>query len=113
MFSDTLLDAVGATLGAKNESQMPFWRQRPRVAPPATGRCGPARDPASHLLVMMDDNAEIMIAPQVAELLQVSPRTLQDWRQTRTGPTYRRMGRHVRYLRGEVLSWFAALATNA
>jgi len=113
LFPDTLLDAIGATLGAKNESQTPFWRQRPRLARPATGRYGPVRNPASHLLVMMDDNAEIMTALQVAELLQVSPRTLEDWRQTRTGPPYRRMGRHVRYLRGEVLSWFAALATNA
>jgi len=113
LFPDTLLDPRGATLGAKNDSQTPFWRQRPRLARPATGPCGPARDPASHLFVMTNDNAEIMTATQVAELLQVSPRTLEDWRQTRTGPPYRRMGRHVRYLRGEVLCWFAVLATNA
>ncbi|TFD50413.1 hypothetical protein E3T46_10970 [Cryobacterium sp. Hh11] len=41
------------------------------------------------------------------------PRTLEEWRQTRTGPPYRRMGRHVRYLRREVLAWFEALAMHA
>ena len=67
----------------------------------------------SHLIVMSDDDAEIMTGQQVADLLQVSPRTLEEWRQTRTGPPYRRMGRHVRYLRREVLAWFESLAMHA
>ncbi|WP_241978942.1 MULTISPECIES: helix-turn-helix domain-containing protein [unclassified Cryobacterium] len=46
-----------------------------------------------------------MTGQQVAYLLQVSPRTLEEWRQTRTGPPYRGMGRHVRYMRREVLAW--------
>ncbi|TFB69113.1 DNA-binding protein [Cryobacterium glaciale] len=62
---------------------------------------------------MSDDDAEIMTGQQVADLLQVSPRTLEEWRQTRTGPPYRRMGRHVRYMRREVLAWFESLAMHA
>ncbi|TFD54691.1 DNA-binding protein [Cryobacterium sp. Hh11] len=54
---------------------------------------------------MSDDDAEIMTGQQVADLLQVSPRTLEEGRQTRTGPPYRRMGRLVRYMRREVLAW--------
>jgi excisionase family DNA binding protein len=60
-----------------------------------------------------DEDAQIMTGQQVAELLQVSPRTLEEWRQTRTGPPWRRMGRHVRYLRREVLAWFDALVPRA
>ena len=36
----------------------------------------------SHLIVMTDDDAQIMTGQQVADLLQVSPRTLEEWRQT-------------------------------
>jgi len=72
----------------------------------------------SHLSVMTDEDAQILTAQimtgqQVAELLQVSPRTLEEWRQTRTGPPWRRMGRHVRYLRREVLDWFEGLDPHA
>jgi predicted DNA-binding transcriptional regulator AlpA len=58
---------------------------------------------------MADEDAQIMTGQQVAELLQVSPRTLEEWRRTCTGPPWRRMGRHVRYLRREVLEWFEGL----
>ncbi|WP_233198426.1 AlpA family transcriptional regulator [Cryobacterium sp. Y50] len=54
-----------------------------------------------------------MTGQQVADLLQISPRTLEEWRQTCTGPPYRRMGRHVRYMRREVLAWFESLAMHA
>ena len=66
---------------------------------------------------MTDENvqvdAQIMTGPQVADLLQVSPRTLEEWRQTHSGPPWRRMGRPVRYLRREVLGWFEALDPHA
>lgn len=49
-------------------------------------------------------------AVDVAEqLLQVSPRTLEDWRLTRSGPLFRKMGRHVRYELGSVMAWFENL----
>jgi predicted DNA-binding transcriptional regulator AlpA len=71
------------------------------------------RTPASHLLGMDVENVEIITGEQVADLLQVSPRTVEEWRRTRTGPPWRRMGRHVRYLRREVLVWFEDLDSDA
>ncbi|WP_282825806.1 helix-turn-helix domain-containing protein [Gulosibacter sediminis] len=53
-----------------------------------------------------------MTGEQVAELLQVSPRTIEEWRQTNSGPPFRRVGRHVRYLRPEVLAWFQELVRH-
>jgi hypothetical protein len=61
---------------------------------------------------MADEDVQIMTGQQVADLLQVSPRTLEEWRQTCTGPPWRRMGRHVRYLRREVLGWFEGLDSH-
>lgn len=66
---------------------------------------------AVHLAAMNDN--EIMTGAQVAELLQISVRTLEDWRLTQTGPPYRKMGKHVRYLRSEVLAWFEGLSVHA
>lgn len=66
----------------------------------------------SHLAVMSEHEGEILTPEQVAELLQVSPRTIEEWRRTRTGPPWRRMGRHVRYLRREVLVWFEELDSD-
>ncbi|WP_175491198.1 helix-turn-helix domain-containing protein [Microbacterium azadirachtae] len=61
----------------------------------------------------MDDEPQIMTGEQVAQLLHVSPRTIEDWRQTNAGPPFRRMGKHVRYLRREVLAWFEGLSQDA
>jgi excisionase family DNA binding protein len=58
------------------------------------------------------DEPLIMTGEQVAELLQVSPRTIEEWRQTHAGPPFRRAGRHVRYLRPEVLAWFQDLVRH-
>lgn len=71
----------------------------------------PMRPKSPAYLDAMDD--EIMTGAQVAELLHVSIRTLEEWRQTHTGPPYRKMGKHVRYLRSEVLAWFEGLITHA
>lgn len=61
---------------------------------------------------MSEQDSEILTPEQVAELLHVSPRTMEEWRRTRTGPPWRRMGRHVRYLRREVLIWFEELDSD-
>jgi len=61
---------------------------------------------------MSDDSTEILTLEQVADLLQVSPRTVEEWRRMRIGPSWRRMGRHVRYLRREVLVWFEELDSD-
>ncbi|TQM65344.1 helix-turn-helix domain-containing protein [Klugiella xanthotipulae] len=42
---------------------------------------------------------------EVAELLRVPVRTVEDWRQTRVGPPYVKLGRHVRYDRDELFTW--------
>lgn len=67
----------------------------------------------AHLMGMdTRDEPLIMTGEQVAELLQVSPRTIEEWRQTNGGPPFRRVGRHVRYLRPEVLAWFQELVRH-
>ena len=104
MFPDTLFQAKSDTLGDTLASPTLCQRERPRLNRPATRRCDRLRNATSHLSVMTDDDAQIMTGQQVAELLQASPRTLEEWRQTCTGPPWRRMGRHVRYLRREVLA---------
>lgn len=46
----------------------------------------------------------------VAELLAVSPRTLETWRRERRGPRAVRLGRRVvRYRQAAVLRWIARL----
>ena len=102
-----------ATLMATNASAGSFRLRRPRLPRPTTGCFGLARDAASYLSVMAEDDAQIMTGQQVADLLHVSPRTLEEWRQTRSGPPWRRMGRHVRSLRREVLAWFEVLDPHA
>lgn len=61
---------------------------------------------------MSEHDNEILTPEQTAELLHVSPRTMEEWRRTRTGPPWRRMGRHVRYLYREVLGWFEDLDSD-
>ena len=45
---------------------------------------------------------------QVAELLNLSERTLQGWRVTGKGPTFEKFGRSVRYATTAVEAWIAA-----
>lgn len=42
---------------------------------------------------------------EVAELLRVPVRTVEDWRLTRSGPPWVKLGRHVRYEQDELLAW--------
>lgn len=42
---------------------------------------------------------------EIAELLQVPERTLEDWRLTHHGPPYLKLGRHVRYDLPDVVAW--------
>jgi excisionase family DNA binding protein len=42
---------------------------------------------------------------QVADLLRVPLRTVEDWRLTRKGPPWLKLGRHVRYEQAELLAW--------
>ncbi len=42
---------------------------------------------------------------QAAQFLSVSPRTLEDWRLRGGGPPFRKYGRLVRYLRGDLIAF--------
>lgn len=42
---------------------------------------------------------------EVAELLRLPERTLEDWRLTCQGPPYLKLGRHVRYDLADVIGW--------
>ncbi|MFZ4669914.1 MAG: helix-turn-helix transcriptional regulator [Microthrixaceae bacterium] len=53
---------------------------------------------------------EVLTPDETAAFLKVPARTLDAWRNRRTGPRYHRVGRHVRYLRAEVLEWLDAQA---
>ena len=49
---------------------------------------------------------EVLTPDQVATLLTVSPRTVEDWRAKGNGPTYRSLnGKQVRYLKQDIFAW--------
>jgi len=48
----------------------------------------------------------ILTPVEVAELLQVPVRTLEEWRQKNSGPPWRKVGRHIRYQYIKVMDWF-------
>jgi predicted DNA-binding transcriptional regulator AlpA len=50
---------------------------------------------------------------QVAELLQVSRRSVQRWRGEGRGPRFRRHGSTIRYSLADVLRWSEANAANS
>lgn len=54
-----------------------------------------------------DRNEEVVILTtrEVAELLKIPPRTVEDWRISGSGPRYRKIGKHVRYELRDVLAW--------
>jgi excisionase family DNA binding protein len=51
--------------------------------------------------------AEYLTTKQVADLLQVTERTVEKWRERRDGPPYSRLGSLIRYSRTEVEKWVA------
>lgn len=113
MYLDRVRPPRSDTLGDRNPLQEGSW---PRVARLLRVLpCLPVllRRAPSHLDGMGDARLEILSGQQVAELLQVSVRTLEEWRQTRKGPPWRRVGKHVRYGRGEVEAWFEGLDSHA
>ena len=52
---------------------------------------------------------DLLITPELAELLRVSPRTVESWRVTGAGPSFRKLGRgRVLYDRRDVEAWLEA-----
>ncbi|SFN50857.1 Helix-turn-helix domain-containing protein [Mycetocola miduiensis] len=64
---------------------------------------------SSAYLTGMNETAQIaqtfLTQRELAELLQLPERTLEDWRLTHAGPPYMKLGRHVRYDIADVLAW--------
>lgn len=56
----------------------------------------------------MSDLPPVMTPEQLAELLNLRPRTIKEMRVTGRGPAFCRTGRDVVYLRADVLDWLAA-----
>lgn len=42
---------------------------------------------------------------EIADIIKVPERTLEDWRLDHVGPPYMKLGRHVRYDLSEVFAW--------
>jgi hypothetical protein len=73
-----------------------------------SGQLRPHRNGLAHLPGMneqRDAEPVFLISRQVAELLRVPLRTVEDWRLTRTGPPWLKLGRHVRYEQAALLAW--------
>jgi len=51
------------------------------------------------------DDLRLLDQAQAAELLQVSPRTLEGWRCRGGGPRFIRVGRRVRYRLQDLRAW--------
>lgn len=54
------------------------------------------------------DTGRLLRPRELSELLGVPVGTLANWRSARTGPPFVKIGRHVRYRRGDVDEWIAA-----
>lgn len=72
-----------------------------RVAEKLAGRA-PAAPAASA------DPAAFLSEKAAAQLLGFSPRTLETWRREGTGPQWRRIGRAIRYARGDLVAFDVA-----
>ena len=55
----------------------------------------------------------LLMEVQAAKLLNLSPRTLQNWRVARNGPQYIRVGRAIRYRRRDLIAWIDANTVGA
>lgn len=68
------------------------------------------RTRAAHLLRMdthpaASTHAEFLTQHDLSQKLQISERTLEDWRLPDDGPPYLKLGRHVRYDPADVAAW--------
>ena len=62
-------------------------------------------------LMCMDIGASGIAPPdfktqaEIADIIKVPERTLEDWRLNHVGPPYMKLGRHVRYDLSELFAW--------
>ena len=58
----------------------------------------------------VSDTRRLATANEVAEYLQIPPKTLAEWRSNGTGPRYSKVGRYVRYTWPDVDAWLTSRA---
>lgn len=61
---------------------------------------------------MSDTRVRLATREEVAEYLQVAPRTLEQWAYRSVGPRYTRVGRHARYDWADVRQWLTEQASG-
>jgi excisionase family DNA binding protein len=93
-------------------TRLPLTRASRRLScgllPVVTSQARPHRNGLAHLPGMNEQRAAepvFLTSRQVADLLRVPLRTVEDWRLTRNGPPWLKLGRHVRYEQAELLAW--------
>lgn len=66
-------------------------------------------DQAAHVWGMTEPSlTPLLTTEQLGDILQVPPRTLEDWRTRDYGPKYLRLGKRVRYRAADVDLWLQA-----
>ncbi len=76
--------------------------------PGSTGHSRQVRGRLAYLTCMDSSQLSVPVfltQSEVAELLRLPVRTVEDWRLTRLGPPWVKLGRHVRYEQGDLLAW--------
>lgn len=53
----------------------------------------------------ISQHLELIDTRGAADILNVSPRTIEAWRASGSGPGYFKVGHSVRYCRSEVIDW--------
>ncbi|GAA2012820.1 hypothetical protein GCM10009739_26690 [Microbacterium ulmi] len=91
--------------GTKYRSRTAKAADPRRPAPDAAGYGCLLLGARSYLTVMDQTTPVLLTSREVADLLRVPLRTVEDWRVTRSGPPWLKLGRHVRYDRDELLAW--------
>jgi hypothetical protein len=100
-FTDTLADKVAQRLaGPLRPPVKAVDRSLEKPAPVALPPVPAATDGRAPTLPPSD--ADLLDTVQAAELLGVSPGTLENWRAEGKGPKFRRVGRLIRYRRGDL-----------
>jgi predicted DNA-binding transcriptional regulator AlpA len=54
----------------------------------------------------------LLTAEKLAALCDISPQTLHNWRSTRKGPPFVKLGHHVRYPATKAIDWINANTTT-
>lgn len=96
------------TLVTRNPGTRRYRADSGRCARGSTGSFDPVRACRTHrygMDVPVSPPPVFLTQREVADLLRLPARTLEDWRQTRSGPPYVKLGRHVRYDRDDLLAW--------